>query len=57
MLAVVMTLTPAASHTSMKGHADDAIWQDVYSPSTEAGHVQPKLPAIDGVLIISLKEL
>ena len=34
MLAVVMALTPSDFYKSMTTHADYAIWQDVYRPST-----------------------
>jgi motility quorum-sensing regulator/GCU-specific mRNA interferase toxin len=57
MLAVVMALTPADFYKSMTTHADHAIWQDVYRPSTQAGDVYLKLTVIDDVLIVSFKEL
>lgn len=57
MLAVVMALTPADFYKSMTTHADHAVWQDVYRPSTQAGDVYLKLMVIDDVLIVSFKEL
>ncbi|MHB1052433.1 MAG: type II toxin-antitoxin system MqsR family toxin [Thiobacillus sp.] len=57
MLAVVLALGPADFYKSMTTHADHAIWQDVYRPSTSAGDVYLKLTVIDDVLIVSFKEL
>ena len=57
MLAIVMALTPADFYKSMTTHADHKVWQDVYRPSTQAGDVYLKLTVIDGVLIVSFKEL
>lgn len=57
MLDVVMALTPADFYKSMATHADHAVWQDVYRPSTPAGDVYLKLTVIDDVLIVSFKEL
>lgn len=57
MLAVVLALGPADFYKSMTSHADHAIWQDVYRPSTSAGDVYLKLTIIDDVLIVSFKEL
>ncbi len=57
MVGVVMELTPQDFHKSMTTHADHRIWQDVYRPMTEVGEVYLKLTVIDGVLIVSFKEL
>ena len=57
MLDVVMALTPADFYKSMTTHADHTVWQDVYRPNTQAGDVYLKLTVIDGVLIVSFKEL
>ena len=57
MLAVVTALTVADFYKSMTTHADHTVWQDVYRPSTQAGDVYLKLTVIDGVLIVSFKEL
>jgi len=57
MLAVVLALTPADFYKSMTTHANHAVWQDVYRPSTPAGDVYLKLTVIDDVLIVSFKEL
>jgi motility quorum-sensing regulator / GCU-specific mRNA interferase toxin len=58
MCGVVMALTPADFYKSMTTHADHRIWQDVYHART-ANHanVYLKLTVIDGVLIVSFKEL
>jgi motility quorum-sensing regulator / GCU-specific mRNA interferase toxin len=58
MCGVVMSLTPADFYKSMATHADHRIWQDVYHART-ANHanVYLKLTVIDGVLIVSFKEL
>jgi len=57
MLAVVAGLKPTDFYKSMTTHADHTIWQDVYRPSTAVGVVYLKLTVIDGVLIVSFKEL
>ena len=57
MIAVVMALTPTDFYKSMTTHAGHRIWQDVYRPITPAGEVYLKLTVIDGVLIVSFKEL
>jgi len=57
IVGVVMQLTPADFHKSMTTHADHRIWQDVYRPTTPAGEVYLKLTVIDGVVIVSFKEL
>ena len=57
MLAAVMLLTPDDFYKSMTTHADHTVWQDVYRPNTSGGDVYLKLTVIDGVLIVSFKEL
>lgn len=57
MLAVVMALNASDFYKSMTTHADHAIWQDVYRPSTAAGDVYLKLTVIEDLLIVSFKEL
>lgn len=57
MLAVIAALAPEDFFKSMTKHADHAVWQDVYRPSTWAGDVYLKLTVIDDVLIVSFKEL
>lgn len=57
MIAVVLALTAADFYKSMTTHADHRVWQDVYRPTTAAGEVYLKLTVIDGVLIVSFKEL
>lgn len=57
MLARVTALTTADFYKSMTTHADHTVWQDVYRPSTPAGDVYLKLTVVDGLLIVSFKEL
>ena len=57
MLGVIRALTMADFFKSMTTQADHRVWQDVYRPSTPAGDVYLKLTVIDGVLIVSFKEL
>nr|WP_311529041.1 type II toxin-antitoxin system MqsR family toxin [uncultured Ralstonia sp.] len=57
MCAVVMTLTPGSFYKSMTTHADHRVWQDVYHTKANGRGVYLKLTVIDGVLIVSFKEL
>ena len=57
MIGVVLALAPADFYKSMTTHADHTIWQDVYRPRTPAGDVYLKLTVIEGLLIVSFKEL
>ena len=57
MLGVIRALTMADFFKSMTTQADHRVWQDVYRPSTPAGDVYLKLTVIDGVLIVSFKDL
>ena len=57
MLAVINALTPADFYKSMTTHADHRVWQDVYRAKTESGEVYLKLTVVEGVLIVSFKEL
>ena len=57
MLDVVIALAPGDFYKSMTTHADHAVWQDVYRPSTPVGDVYLKLTVIEDVLIVSFKEL
>ena len=57
MLGIVLALTLADFYKSMTTHADHAVWQDVYRPSTKAGDVYLKLTVVNDVLIVSFKEL
>ena len=54
---VVGALTTKDFHKSMTTHADHTIWQDVYRPTTAVGKVYVKLTVLDGVLVVSFKEL
>ncbi|GJJ04007.1 hypothetical protein RugamoR64_45450 [Duganella rhizosphaerae] len=57
MLGVVMALCQRDFYKSMTTQADHRVWQDVYRPATKVGRVYLKLTVIDGVLIVSFKEL
>ena len=57
MLEVLLALTPADFYKSMTTHADHTVWQDVYRPNTKVGIIYIKLTVVDGVLIVSFKEL
>ncbi|WP_050877516.1 type II toxin-antitoxin system MqsR family toxin [Bordetella pertussis] len=57
MVEIVLALTPRDFHKSMTTHADHRIWQDVYCPVTAMGAVYLKLTGLDGVPIVSFKEL
>lgn len=57
MVAVVLALTARDFYKSMTTRADHRVWQDVYRPTTRAGEVYLKLTVVDGVLIVSFKEL
>jgi motility quorum-sensing regulator/GCU-specific mRNA interferase toxin len=58
MCAVVLELTPSHFYKSMTTHADHRIWQDVYRAKVANGcDVYLKLTVLDGVLIVSFKEL
>lgn len=57
IIDAVKNLTMADFYKSMTAHADHAIWQDVYRPTTKAGEVYLKLIVIDDVLVVSFKEL
>lgn len=57
MCAVICSLTPACFFKSMTTHADHRVWQDVYHTTAGGGDVYLKLTVVDGVLIVSLKEL
>jgi motility quorum-sensing regulator/GCU-specific mRNA interferase toxin len=54
---VVLALTARDFYKSMTTRADHRVWQDVYRPTTRAGEVYLKLTVVDGVLIVSFKEL
>ena len=58
MCAVVLALTPGHFYKSMTTHADHRIWQDVYHAKVaNSCDVYLKLTVMDGVLIVSFKEL
>jgi motility quorum-sensing regulator/GCU-specific mRNA interferase toxin len=58
MCAVILALTAADFYKSMTTHADHRVLQDVYRTRTADGvEVYLKLTVIDGLLIVSFKEL
>lgn len=57
MVGIVKALTPRDFLKSMTTHADHRIWQDVYRPITVVGEIYLKLTVLEGVLIVSFKEL
>jgi motility quorum-sensing regulator / GCU-specific mRNA interferase toxin len=57
MLKVVAGLETTDFYKSMTTYADHTVWQDVYRPHTQHGHVYLKLTVVDDVLIVSFKEL
>lgn len=58
MCKVILGLTSSDFYKSMTTHHDHRIWQDVYHARTADGEeVYLKLTVIDGVLIVSFKEL
>lgn len=57
MLLVVARLMHSDFCKSMTSHADHRVWHDVYRPMTPFGRVYLKLIVIDGLLIVSFKEL
>jgi motility quorum-sensing regulator / GCU-specific mRNA interferase toxin len=57
MLNVINALTAADFYKSMTTHADHRVWQDVYRAKTDNGEVYLKLTVVEGVLIVSFKEL
>jgi len=57
MLNVINALTGTDFYKSMTTHADHRVWQDVYRAKTDNGEVYLKLTVVEGVLIVSFKEL
>ncbi len=58
MCDVILSLQAKDFYKSMTTHADHRIWQDVYHTRTVLGvEVYLKLTVLDGVLIVSFKEL
>lgn len=57
LIDVVRSLTMADFLKSMTSYRDDRLWQDVYRPVTKGGRAYVKLMVVDGVLIVSFKEL
>ena len=57
IVAVVAGLTGREFYKSMTTHQDHRVWQDVYHSATAAGEVYVKLTIMEGLLIVSFKEL
>lgn len=57
ILAVIEALTMQDFYKSMTTYKDSRVWHDVYRPQTQAGEVYLKLTIVDGLLIVSFKEL
>jgi len=57
MVAVVESLTVQDFYKSMTTYRDHREWHDVYRPQTKAGEVYLKLTIVEGLLIVSFKEL
>ncbi|SFQ11352.1 Motility quorum-sensing regulator, toxin of MqsA [Ralstonia sp. NFACC01] len=49
--------TPRCFYKSMTTHADHRVWQDVYHAKASDQDIYLKLTVVDGVLIVSFKEL
>ena len=57
MQAVIAGLTMQDFYKSMTTYKNNQIWQDVYRPQTQAGEVYLKVIILNGLLIVSFKEL
>jgi motility quorum-sensing regulator/GCU-specific mRNA interferase toxin len=57
MQAVIAGLARRDFYKSMTTYKNNHIWQDVYHPRTQAGVVYLKLTVLNGLLIVSFKEL
>ena len=57
MLAVIEGLTKQDFYKSMTTYQDHRAWHDVYRPQTKAGEVYLKLTIVEGLLIVSFKDL
>lgn len=57
ILAVVGDLKNQKFFKSMTTYNDHQVWQDVYHVQTSAGEAYLKLTVVDGLLIVSFKEL
>jgi motility quorum-sensing regulator / GCU-specific mRNA interferase toxin len=57
MCDVIMRLASHDFYKSMTTHADHRIWQDVYHAKVADNEVYLKLTVVDGLLIVSFKEL
>lgn len=57
MLVVVRDLKNQKFFTSMTTYKNHQVWQDVYHVQTFGGEAYLKLTVVDGLLIVSFKEL
>ena len=57
IVEVALALELTDFQKSMTTYADHRIWQDVYHPVAELAEIYLKLTVIDGVVIVSFKEL
>ena len=57
ILAVVSGLESQDFYKSMTTHQNHRVWQDVYRPITKVGEVYLKLTIMEGLLIVSFKEI
>ncbi len=57
MIKVIGNLSQQDFYKSMTSYQDSKFWQDVYRLRTETDKIYLKLAIIDGLLIISFKEL
>ena len=57
ILTVVSGLTGQDFYKSMTTHKDHHVWQDVYHSAMDVGEIYLKLTIMEGLLIVSFKEL
>lgn len=57
VFAEIDRIFPGEFYKSMTTYRDHTVWQDVYHHQTDRGMVYIKLTVLDGVLVVSFKEL
>jgi len=57
MFAELLNLERGEFYKSMTSYNNHTIWQDVYRHASPAGMIYIKLTVLDGVLVVSFKEL
>ncbi|MBQ4568340.1 MAG: type II toxin-antitoxin system MqsR family toxin [Desulfovibrio sp.] len=57
MFAELLKLERVEFYKSMTSYHDHTVWQDVYRHASSAGMLYIKLTVMDGVVIVSFKEL